>query len=531
MPSPALDPESLDLSEELTLAGRRQSSGSLTPDGRLRSGRLAGLTMGAAIWALSWPILGESFLNSLVGLTDTVLSAQLSAAATDAIGGASYVLWFVGLVAMAIGVGATALISRAVGAGRMAVANAATGQSLILAAAFGVLVGGGLWLSAAPMSAVLSLRGEAAASFIQYMRIIAFGSPAMMVLSSGIACSRGAGDTVRPLWAMIVVNVVNMAMSWVLSGVDISTTSWVGGEPVTRLMLKNPFGFHWGVSGIAWGTVAGEYVGAAVVVLMLSRGWTGVQLMRRRLRPHWHTLRRLVRVGVPNFLETFGMWAGNFLIILMVGWLGPSGARGADAAGDGLLGSHIVAIRIESFSFLPGFAMGVAAATLAGQYLGAGSAATARRAVLRCAWITAAIMGVVGLGFILVPRTITGWVTSQPSHLEITPRLLMIAGFVQIPFGIGIVFRSALRGAGDVRWVMWLTWISTYGVRIPLAFVLSGADVWVRRGDQFAEVLRNPVGLEPSLAMLWVALCIEIVVRGVLFTARFLNDGWTKARV
>src|SRR5204863_7143728 len=97
-------------------------------DGRIRSGRLAGLGMGAAIWVLAWPILAESFLNSLVGLTDTFLSAQLSEAATDAIGGASYLLWFIGLVVQAIGVGATALISRAVGRGRVAVANAAVGQ-------------------------------------------------------------------------------------------------------------------------------------------------------------------------------------------------------------------------------------------------------------------------------------------------------------------------------------------------------------------------------------------------------------------
>ena len=58
-----------------TLAGRTVVG--LTPDGRLRSGRLAGLSMRGAIWMLSWPILVESLLNSFVGLTDTYLSAAL----------------------------------------------------------------------------------------------------------------------------------------------------------------------------------------------------------------------------------------------------------------------------------------------------------------------------------------------------------------------------------------------------------------------------------------------------------------------
>ncbi len=55
-----------------------------------------------------------------------------------------------------------------------------------------------------------------------------------------------------------------------------------------------------------------------IVLAMVIRGSGGVRLRARRLRPHYHTLRRLVRVGLPNFLETFGMWIGNFAVILLV---------------------------------------------------------------------------------------------------------------------------------------------------------------------------------------------------------------------
>ncbi len=115
--APALDAATLDVTEEAIdpIPGPkipRTESGGLTPDGRLKSGRLAGLSMRRAIWTLYWPIVLESLLASLVGMTDTYLSAQISVHATDAIGGASYLLWFIGLVVMAVGVGATALISR-----------------------------------------------------------------------------------------------------------------------------------------------------------------------------------------------------------------------------------------------------------------------------------------------------------------------------------------------------------------------------------------------------------------------------------
>lgn len=506
----------------------------LNADGSLRSGKLAGLTMNRAIWVLSWPILAESSLQSFVGLTDTFLSAQLSEAATDAIGGASYILWFVGLVAMAVSVGATALVSRAVGGSRLAVAHAATGQTMLLALWTGIATAALIALAAGPMSQVMNLTGEAAQAFRTYLRICAIGVPPLSILAAGIACARGAGDSVRPLVAMAVVNVVNVFASWALSGVDLVRTRFVGGQAVSELVYANPFGANLGIAGIAWGTVIGEFVGAAIVLGLLVRGSSVVKLKRHRLRPHWHTMRRLVAVGFPNFLETLGMWAGNFLIILMVGWLtvtaGASLAADGTAAAGGLMGAHIVAIRIEAFSFMPGFAMGAAAATLAGQYIGAGSPTSARRAVKRCVIVTVCVMGAAGFLFLFAPREVTALITGQPTHLEVVPRLIFITGLVQVPFGISIVLRSALRGAGDAKVVMWITWITTYAIRLPLAYACSGVDIpvprWLGGG-----VIENPFHDSPSLWMLWVGLCSEIVFRAALFGWRYLQGGWLHKRV
>ncbi|HPO92466.1 MAG TPA: MATE family efflux transporter, partial [Phycisphaerales bacterium] len=219
LPTSAVDPATLDPSQENGLPSARslrRGSAGITPDGRLRSGRLAGLSMGAAILTLAWPILAESFLGSLVGLTDTYLSAQISEAATDAIAGASYVMWFIGLVVMSVASGATALVSRAIGASRLAVANAALAQSLVLGLLAGAGVGGLVALLAPLGATALSLHGEAREAFLTYMWIIAGGVPGISILAIGIACARGAGDSVRPLVSMVIVNIVNMCASVLL---------------------------------------------------------------------------------------------------------------------------------------------------------------------------------------------------------------------------------------------------------------------------------------------------------------------------
>jgi Na+-driven multidrug efflux pump len=321
-------------------AAPRRSPG-LTEDGRFRSGRLAGLTMASAIWVLSWPVTVESFLNSAVGLTDTWLASQMGVAEADAIAGASYIMWFIGLTIMALGVGATALISRSVGASRMAVANAVLGQSVALGLVLGVAVGGFVAIASGWVADLLNMGPAATEAFESYMFIIARASRSPSMLFVLIACARGAGDSIRPLQAMAVRNVVNIAVSWALSGIDISAVDVETGG--TRTILENPFGFDMGIAGIAIGTVAGDIAGAAIVLRMALGGSWGITLLRRRLRPHWITIKRLVRLGVPNFLETLGMWVGNFIVIVFVGWMGA-----------GLLGAHMIAIRIEAISFLPG---------------------------------------------------------------------------------------------------------------------------------------------------------------------------------
>jgi putative MATE family efflux protein len=510
------DPESL---EQAALVEPPLPRTSLTPDGRLQGGRLAGLSMSAAILTLTWPVLAESLLNSLVGLTDTVISAGIDEAATDAIAGSSTLLWFVQLVVQAIGVGATALISRAIGARRVGVANAAVGQTMILAAVCGVLVGLGLLLIAKPASVALSLSPDAAAGFHQFITINALGVPLGSLLFAGIACARGAGDSFRPLLAMFIVNAVNIAMSWSLAGVDLKSVTIVNGEPVVRWVLHNPFHFHLGVRGIALGTLTAYTVGCIVMTTMLSRGIggaTGIRLRLGRLKPHWHTLRRLVRQGVPNFLETLGMWAGNFLIMLMVGRMG-----------EGVIGSHLFAARIEAFSYLPGLAFGTAAATLVGQYLGAGSPTLARKAVRICNTAAATFMGLMGLLFILKPQSLVGLLSSQDVHLALSPPLLRLTGFVQVPFAVSIVLRSAIRGAGDVRAAMILTWICTYLLRLPLAYAFSGISIPLPGG----HLIENPFPWHWGLTGVWVGLCGEIIIRATVFWLRFAQGQWSRQRV
>jgi Na+-driven multidrug efflux pump len=215
-------------------------------------------------------------------------------------------------------------------------------------------------------------------------------------------------------------------------------------------------------------------------------------------------------VGVPNFMEGMAMWASSLFLMGFIGMI----ARGetGQPPREGLVGAHMITVQWEAFSFLPGFAMGIAAGALAGQYLGARNPRMARKAIWACAGIGMAIMGPMGLVFMTQGRLLTSAISAEPVHLEEVPRTLFACGAVQVFFALGMTLRNGLRGVGDTRSILLITVGSIYGVRLPLAW---GMGVWLGWG----------------LAGLWWALSIELVVRGLLFLWRFQQPGWERLRV
>ncbi|GAB4520791.1 MAG: hypothetical protein Tsb0013_24280 [Phycisphaerales bacterium] len=490
--------------------------------GVIRSGRLKGLSMWGAIVVLAWPVLLESFLNALVGLVDTVVAARISTAATDAIGVASYFQWFMGMLTIALGVGATALISRAVGKGRTAFAGVVFGQVVTIGILMGTLTGAVIFALAPQIAAFLRLEpgGEAFGYTVEYLRIVSCAVPAVTILFGGIACSRGVGESLKPMLIMAIVNAINVALTFVLAGVDLAYTPPGADEPLFAIPALLDEGL--GVRGIALGTCIAWWCGAILIVALMFRGISGVRLRPARLRPHKSTIRRLVRVGVPNFFETAGMWLGNFIVFTFLG------LAGAEV----LFGAHVVAIRAESFSFMPGFGMAIAASTLVGQYLGAKRPDLARLAIRRCTLVACAIMGTLGLAYITLPDLIVSIYSEQPEHRELVPPLLITCGIIQIPFAIAIVVRGALRGAGDTKVVMCITWFAVWGVRLPLAWLGSGVDLPLPFID---ATLPNPAplaqfGIGPLLG-LWIGLCSELLLRPFFFIARYLTGRWAEIRV
>jgi putative MATE family efflux protein len=454
------------------------------------AGRLGGLSLGRQVFVLAlWPLL-EQVMTFLVSFTDLFIAGRIAdgadrVAILDAMGLSGYVAWFFNILQGAVATGVMALVSRATGARDRPLAERGLGQGVWL----GFVAGCGsmvLLLVGVPMLlAWVGLSPSACEEASRFLRVMAISGPFSGVMLAVNAALRGAGDTRTPFLAMIVVNVANALLSW----------AFVFGP--------GPLGGH-GVAGIAAGTVGGWICGLIAVVLLVGRRpdalmrWTRMGLM-----PHLETLRRIVRVGVPQSVEIGCMWLIHSYGLRVI----------TAIEGEGSLGSHILAIRIESMSFLPGFAIGTAAAALVGQYLGAGSREMAVKAV-RCCWVTAVLlMSGVGLCFAMFSEWLISLMAPGSAlHIAMAAPLLTVCAIAQPFFATCIVLKTSMRGAGATGSVMRWSFGSMFFHRVIVLSLMSHFGT-------------------PTLVWVWVVFSIDQIVQAAVFARLHFRGDWLDARV
>ena len=390
-------------------------------------------------------------------------------------------------------------MSRSVGAGDLPGARRAAAQSLLVAA---VLTAAVLWLVTMfgdRFVEALGLPSGSTALASRYLAIVLPALPAMMVIHVGVAVLRGAGDMWAGLLAMSVVNLVNAGASFALA---------VGAAGLPRL----------GWEGLAWGTTVGYCLGAGCVIGLLCRQGRGLRPGRTDWLPDGSWLGRILHVGVPAGLDALANASCHLAFLSIVNRLGDVAAA-----------AHSVAITIESLAFLPGSAFMVVAATLAGQFLGAGDERRARRSVWLAAMACATLMSVAGIVFLATADTLAAWFVGggsrQPEVAALTAQLVRIVAFAQPPLALLMVFSGGLRGAGATRLPLAVNFLGMLLVRLPLAAFLARTSIELPAG------LGTVPGLGLAAIGAWYAMAADLSVRGLAMLILFTRKNWSRVRV
>lgn len=452
--------------------------------------------------AIAWPVAAQQVLGLAVGLSDRWIAGHAGAEAGDQIALQAaqttcfYLSWMVGAVGVLASAGMAAIVARQTGGGDAAGPSRAVHQGLLIALVAGLAGAAGGWAGLGMLLRALQLDGVAESLGRDYLAVTFSLLPIQLVGSTAVAALAAAGDTRTPLAIALGTTLLNVPLAW-------AGFHGIAGRPGL------------GFVGIAWGTGIAQGLGTLAVLICLVRGRAGLRLTAAGFRPCFPVIARILRISVPAALESMSMVAGQMLFLSAVNGLG-------DAARAG----HGIALGWESVAETLGIAFAVAAGPLVGQNLGAGRPDEARRCGL-AAWGLAALgMGVAGVWFHVFAKPLFVFYCPGASQAPIVAAgvpVLRLAAFSMPALAACHVLGAALRGAGDTRFPLVATWLGFFLVRLPLTWWLSRSSV----PSPFGPL----AGCGWGLYGCWMAMQIDLWVRGGLLLVRFARGRWQSIRV
>ncbi|MCM1496613.1 MAG: MATE family efflux transporter [Bacteroides sp.] len=436
---------------------------------------------------LSIPAILAELTSIIMQYIDAAMVGSMGAEASAAIGLVSSSSWLLGGLCISAATGFSVQVAHLAGAGRREEARDVFRNSLVLGLVFGVL----LSLFGSLISPVLPIwlggKGEITSAASRYFLIFSCALPATQFRQLAGSMLQCSGDMKTPSILNIMMCMLDVFFNFLLI------------FPTRQIVLGNAritiVGAGLGVAGAALGTALSEVVTAGLMLwaaciksdyLRLTRGF------RKGLNADYY--KRAARISLPLALEHIILCGAQVALTHITAPLGTVA-----------IAANTLAVTAESLCYMPGYGVGTAATTLVGQSLGAGK----RELAKRYAWLSVSlgigIMSVMGVLMFIFSPYMFAMLTPDPEVRLLGVQILRIEAFAEPLYAASIVASGALRGAGDTRIPSILNLVSMWGVRITAAALLA-----------------------PRIGLygVWLAMCGELCVRGVLFLIRLKHGKW-----
>lgn len=418
------------------------------------------------------PVALSSLLQRAVGIVDIFLVGGLGAGAIAAVGIAHLMVFICMSVFWGLSSGTTVVVAQLYGAQRKEEAGKVALMSLGLGLALSMVISLAGWnfgIRGAHFLGAETAVLQLAESYIKIIFIV-FTFTALVNLFSNILY--GTGDTRKPLYAIILINILHVLIAYPLV---------YGAWGAPKL----------GIMGAAIAIGISEAAGAAVLL--------GI-ILRKKI---FHAgpvdpglLRQVIRVGFPIFGERILQQTGQMVYLKMIMLYGTA----AYAA-------HQVGLAIESISFMPGLGFSIAITASVGRSLGAKQPRRAELLSQEANRFAVTLMAGMGLIFFFFPYALLRLFTDDTEVLELGTLFLKTVSILQIPLAITMVLSGTLKGAGDTKFTFFTTVVGSWGIRVPLGYLI-------------AVVFHLP------LPFVWGVMVLDWIVRMCLLIYRYRSSNW-----
>lgn len=453
------------------------------------------MTMRQQLWLtlqLSVPSMLAQFSSIAMQYIDASMVGSLGANPAASIGLMSTTTWLFGGLCSAAATGFSVQVAHAIGAGDIKHARNVLRQSIAsvlmfgcMMAAIGMTISGYLpeWLGGDP-----AIRSDATTYFFIYSLFLPVLQ--MNFLASGML--RCSGNMRIPS----ILNVLMCLLDVIFNYFLIFDTRQVA---IGNTVLLVP-GAGLGVEGAILGTVLAESVTASLMTWYLCRRSPMLNLTTDsgRFIPQRSTLKKAVHIGLPMGIEHAVICGAQIMSTVIVAPLGIFA-----------IAANSFAITAESLCYMPGYGIADAATTLVGQSIGARRTNLTRRFAYITVGMGMAIMGAMGAIMYIGAPHIIGIMTPVEEIRQLGVMALRIEAFAEPMFAAAIVAYGVFVGAGSTIVPSIMNFFSIWAVRLTLAAYLA------------------PI---MGLKGVWIAMCVELCFRGIIFLIRLIRGRWLNSK-
>lgn len=396
------------------------------------------------VFKLALPAVGEMILYMIIWVFDTMMVGRYGGQLTvTAVGlGSEIVYTFVNIfIGAGLSIGITSIIARRYGAKKFKEAENFATIGFIIGALIAFLLSVSFFIFAEPILIIAKAEPEVVVLGSQYIKLCSFGIffSMMMMVFNGII--RGSGNTVPPLIAALIINIVNI-------GLDV-------------VLIFGYLGFpELGVAGAAIATSIAHVCGFIFIVWYMKNK-SEIKCKFKNIDFNLAELKELIKLSAPSGLQEAAFSICRLINTFMIVILGTVA-----------FAANQITTTIESLSFMPGYGFAVAATTLVGHKIGEKNYKKAKEYAHTSVLLGVITMGTCSIIFLLFPE----WIISKFIKAEeieviaIGAMCLRIAAIEQVPMAISMILGGSLKGAGDTTTPFFVAVITNWFIRLPLMY-------------------------------------------------------------
>ena len=431
-----------------------------------------------SIIALTWPLFIEIMLRTALNTSDVFMLSSYSDKAASAVGVIAQISFFLIIISSMVSSGTGILIAQYNGSGREKDSAHVGVASIIMSSMVGVVLSLFSVTAAYYLLPYYGLEAQVEQYAQEYLLIsgaMTFNVTMGIVLTTIL---RSNGYSRAPMVVNLIAGVVNIIGNY--------------------MALYQPFGLPvYGVEGVAISTVFSQVLSTIMLCFKVRASNIDLPFAQWRTIPR-DIYRRIIRIGVMNASEVLSYNVAQITILYFVVQMGTAS-----------LAAFTYAQNIARLSFAFALAVGQGSQIQAGYFIGRGLIDAILIRVQKYFLIGFLVTNVVTITTFLLSDSIISLFTNEPEIAALTASL--IAGSIILESGrvFNLIFISALKAAGDIKFPVQMGIVSMWGLGVTFAYLF---------------------GVHWGYGVLgaWMAIALDEWFRGLVMARRWRSKVWTR---